>query len=206
MSDNPFFEQPLPEKRNWTVLILQAIVILISLAIVVYLFVITPNQVNGPSMEPNLYTGQLVFTNRLTSWIGDTPVGKTLGLDYKRGDIIVFQRPGGTEFIKRIIGVPGDRIAIREGYVHVNGKKLLEEYLPPALYTKGGDLVLNNGEGVVIPEGHYFALGDNRTVSNDSRFQSIGFVRREWIKGKVIARFWPLDAFSLIPTGEYQLI
>jgi signal peptidase I len=206
MNDNPFFDQPEGKKRNWFTFTLQSVVILISICIILYLFVITPNQITGPSMEPNFYSSQLVLTNRITQWIGSTPFGKSINLDYKVGDVVVFQKPGNNEFVKRIVALPGDRVAIREGYVYVNNLKMLEEYLPPALYTRGGDFVINNGESVVVPEGHYFCLGDNRPVSNDSRYESIGFVNREWVKGKVIIKFWPLDSFGLVSTGEYQLI
>ncbi len=204
-NDNPFFEKPTSAPKNWYIIFLQTVVVLTAISIVLYLFVITPSQVDGPSMEPNFFTGQLLLTNRLSEWIGNSDFGKSLGFDYKRGDVITFQKPGLSEFVKRIVGLPGDRVSIREGYVYINGQKLVENYLPPALFTRGGDFLLDGGESMVVPEGYYFCMGDNRPVSNDSRYEDVGFVDRNWIKGRVILRFWPLDTFSIITTGDYKL-
>jgi signal peptidase I len=205
MNDNPFFEKPEPLKKNWFIFILQAIVIMASIIIILYLFIITPNQVRGPSMEKNFFTGEILLSNRLTQWIGSTPFGKSIGIDYKRGDVVVLQKPGFEEFVKRIIGLPGDRVAIRDGYVFINGKKLQENYLGPSIYTGGGDFIEDGGESKIVPEGYYYVMGDNRGVSNDSRYSEIGFIDRNWLKGKVIIRFFPFDKFGLIPTGGYTL-
>lgn len=204
-NSNPFFEKPPKAKRNWFITILQTLVLFTAVAIILYLFVITPNEVDGPSMEPNFYTHELVLSNRLTQWIGNTPLGTSLGFDYKRGDVVIFQKPGLKEFVKRIIGVPGDRIAIREGYVYVNNQKLIEHYLPPAVFTSSGDMIVNGGESVIVPDGYYFVLGDNRLVSNDSRYEAVGFVKREWMKGRVILRIFPVNKFGIISTGDYTL-
>ncbi len=205
MDNNPFFDPEPKPKRNIFVSILQTLVIFTAIAILLYLFVITPNQVDGPSMEPNFYTGELLLTNRLVQWLGSSDLGNSLGVNYKRGDVIIFQKPGYKEFVKRIIGLPGDRVAIRDGYVYVNNQKLNEDYLPPALYTNGGDLIFDGGQSVLVEEGTYIAMGDNRPVSNDSRYAAIGLIDRNWIKGRVILRFYPFDVFSIIPTGEYTL-
>lgn len=203
-NDNPFFEKPQKAKRNWFIIILQTLVVFTAVSIILYLFVITPNEVDGPSMEPNFYTHELLLSNRITQWVGDTPLGASLGMDYKRGDVITFQKPGLKEFVKRIVGMPGDRVSVREGYLYINGEKLVEEYLPPAIFTRGGDFLLEGGEGITVPAGHYFAVGDNRPVSNDSRYRDVGFINREWIKGRVILRIFPINKFSIITTGEYS--
>lgn len=198
---NPFFEKPKKQPRNWLVVILQSLVILTSLGIVLYLFVITPNQVDGPSMEKTLINGEIVLTNRLVQWIGQTEIGNALGFDYKKYDIVVFQKPGYSEFVKRIIAIPGERVSIRDGSVYVNNQKIIESYLPPTLYTKGGDLIKEGAESLIVPEDSYFLLGDNRNLSNDSRNSGVGFIKREWIKGRVIFRIWPLSAFGIISSN-----
>lgn len=205
MDNNPFFDPEPKAKRNVFVSILQSLVIFTAIAILLYLFIITPNQVDGPSMEPNFHTGELLLTNRLVQWLGNSELGESLGINYKRGDVIIFQKPGYAEFVKRIIGLPGDRVSIRDGFVYVNNQRLNEEYLPPALYTNGGDFIFDGGQSILVEEGTYIAMGDNRPVSNDSRYSTIGLVDRSWIKGRVILRFFPFDVFSIIPTGEYTL-
>ncbi|MDQ7020530.1 MAG: S26 family signal peptidase [Candidatus Dojkabacteria bacterium] len=94
-SENPFFQEPEDKKKkNVLVDILQSVVIALSLSIFLYLFILTPNQVDGPSMEPNFYTGQLLFTSKLHQWFDGTSIGEATGLEYNRGDVIVFQKPG----------------------------------------------------------------------------------------------------------------
>jgi len=206
MNANPFFD-PIPKKKpNIIILILQTLVVFTAVVILLYLFIITPSQVDGPSMEPNFYTGELLLTNRLVQWLGSSEIGKSIGMDYNRGDVVTFQKPGYKEFVKRVIGIPGDRVAVRDGYIYINNQKLAEDYLPPALYTNGGDFLVEGGESVLVPEGYFICIGDNRPVSNDSRYASIALIDRKWIKGRVILRFHPFENFSIIPTGRYQLI
>jgi signal peptidase I len=202
MEENPFFEKAPPKPRNWFITILQSLVILTSVGIVMYLFVLSPNQVDGPSMEPNFYTGQIYFANRIVQWLNGTQIGKATGFSYQRGDVVVLQIPGYPQFIKRIIAVPGDKIAIRDGQVYLNDSLINEEYLPPAFYTRGGDFLEDGGEAQVIPPGSVFIMGDNRPVSYDSRF--LGFIRNDWLKGKVFLRVYPLNTFGLIPTGTIK--
>jgi len=177
---------------------LQSIVVAVSICIVVYLFIATPNQIDGQSMEPNFSNGEIILTNKITHWFGGTQIGKSLGMDYGRGDVVVFQKPGFNDFIKRIIAIPGDTIAINDGSVYINNIKLKEEYLGENTYTRGGTFVKENTEPVVVPEGNYFVMGDNRSNSHDSRYIDIGFINRDWLKGKVILRYWPIYKLSLI--------
>ena len=201
MEENPFFQKE-PTKRNWLIIILQSVVIITSIAIILYLFILSPNEVDGPSMEPNFKTHQLYFANRLVQWFDNTAIGKITGFQYQRGDVVVLQIPGYSPYIKRIIGLPGDKIAIRDGYFYVNDQKLTEDYLPPAIFTKGGDFLQESGESKIVPENSFFVAGDNRPVSNDSRY--LGFIKRDWLKGRVFLRFWPLDVFGIIPTGSIK--
>jgi len=199
MEGNPFFEKEASKPKNWFIIILQGLVIISSIGIIMYLFVLSPNEVDGPSMEPNFYTKQIYFANRVVQWLNGTPVGKTLGFEYQRGDVVVLQVPGYPQFIKRIVGLAGDKVAIRDGNIYLNDELIMEDYLPPALYTRGGDFLEDGGEAQIVPKGSVFVMGDNRPVSYDSRF--LGFIRNDWLKGKVFLRVYPLDTFGLIPTG-----
>lgn len=182
---------------------LQTIVISLVIVIVLYTLVITPNEVEGSSMEPNFFTGERVYTNRLSEWLGSTPFGKSLGLDYHIGDIIVFKSPSmDAPLIKRVIGMPGDSIELKDKKVYVNGKEIVEEYLPQGL-TTGSGTYMKEGEVKTVPDNHYFVMGDNRTVSLDSRYIQVGFIDRAWILGKVVARVWPLDKLGIIQGHEY---
>lgn len=186
--------------------ILQITLIGICLCTISYLFIVTPNEVQGESMLPEFRDGQIVLTNKLSTWLGENDLGRSLGLDYQRGDTVVFQRPGQSDFIKRIIALPGERVAIRDGFVYVNNNQIEEEYLLPATFTKGGGLVEDGGESKIVPENSYFLLGDNRGQSLDSRFNEVGFVEREWIKGKVILKYWPLNELSVVSRGKIEFV
>lgn len=178
---------------------LQSIVVAISICIVIYLFIAMPNKIEGESMEPNFYNGEIILTNKLSKWFNGTVIGDTLALNYARGDVVVFQKPNHDDFIKRVIGLPGDEVSIKDGNVYINGEMLNEnEYLPEGLKTPGGAFIEEGEAAREIPEGHYFLLGDNRTRSHDSRTVDIGFVKEDWIKGKVILRYWPIDTFKVI--------
>lgn len=202
---NPFFETEYKESKHPFLGFLQTIVVATSVFIVLYLFVITPNQVDGPSMLPNFENGQILFTNKLSQWFGSTSLGKTLGLEYGRGDVIIFQAPAEDKaLIKRIIAIPGERIALREGFFYIDNKKLNEDYLPPSTYTNGGPFLEDGGESVLVEENTFFVAGDNRAVSRDSR--AFGFVARGWIKGKAFLRFFPFEDFSLITRGTYSFV
>lgn len=203
--NNPFFEQPRAEKGQQSLIVdvLQSVVIAFFICIVVYLFIATPNQVSGPSMLENFHNDELLLTNRLVQWFSGTEIGNALGLNYQRGDVVVLQKEGYEPFIKRVIGLPGDTVGIEDGYVYVNNERLEETYLPSNLRTSGGSF-LNNGDEIQVPESYYFVMGDNRGNSTDSRDIRIGLIKREWLIGKVILRYWPINTFSFITTGEIK--
>lgn len=127
----------------------------------------------GNSMEPGLYAGQQILINRLIYQIGEP----------KFGDVIAFQ-PNGNEkshyYIKRVIGVPGDTLLIKDGYIYINGIRLEED----GFYDKIADPGLAESE-VYLDEEEYFLLGDNRNFSEDSRSGNIGIVKQEYVIGKV---------------------
>ena len=114
----------------------------------------------------------------------------------RHGDIVVFRYPANPkeEFIKRIIAVPGDLVAIANGKVYVNGNVLAEDYIlePP----------IRGFSPHIVPEGYYFVLGDNRNDSLDSRDPRVGFVPRENIIGRAVWSYWPLDRVGIFRIPE----
>jgi signal peptidase I len=136
-------------------------------------------RVDGASMEPTLATGEYLVVNRMSYRLG-TP---------QRGDIIVFHFPGNPqeEYIKRVIGLPGDEVEVKNGTVYVNGQPLDETYL---------DTTTNYTDSWKIPEGQLFVLGDNRNNSSDSH--NWGTVPMEYVVGKAILVYWPPTDWALI--------
>lgn len=151
----------------------------VLIALLVILFVYRPVRVEGTSMVPSLYNGERLFIDQF---------GYRFGLEkIKRGDTVVFWYPEDTtkSYVKRVIGLPGDRVQIIHGYVYIDGKKLATNYVP-SRYRDASDW----GPQTVPPH-KYFVLGDDRRVSNDSR--AWGFVPRSYIYGKAVFAFWPFD-------------
>jgi signal peptidase I len=136
-------------------------------------------RVDGPSMQPNLHTGQFVLADRLVYYLGPP----------RRGDVVVVHPPTepDEDFIKRVIGLPGERVEIAAGVVRVNGRQLSEAYIAaPPNYS--GDWTLTEDE--------YLVLGDNRVNSSDSHIW--GPVHRQAIAAKALLVYWPLPEWSLI--------
>lgn len=139
--------------------------------------------VDGSSMEPSLTSGQLVLVNKL-HYQFRTP---------QRGDIIVFWLPSVSErnTIKRIIGLAGDTIEFRDGWVYINGERLDEPYISqPCAFTICPNSIWQVGDG------DYFVMGDNRNHSRDSR--SFGVIPDDAIVGKAIFRYWPLSKMTML--------
>ena len=195
----------LEEKKDLMTDLLESFVAAMSISIFIYFTLAMPNQVEGQSMEPNFHNSDLLLTNRVSSWLGESDFGKSIGLDFKRGDEIIFHE-NTIELIKRIIAGPGDTIRLHDGKVYVNEKELTEDYLPKDLQTfaySGLYSFIKDDEIKTVPEGYYFVMGDNRGNSKDSRFSDVGFVKRTEIRGKVLVKYWPFDQFELIPQGVY---
>lgn len=148
---------------------------LISLLVffLVYIFLVQPHRVKGESMLPNFKDGELLLTEKVTYRLYSP----------ERGDVIVFEAPSArrVDFIKRIIGLPGDSVKVINGFVFVNGEKLIEPY--ETQITEG------NFE-ITLDKDQYFVLGDNRGASSDSR--SFGPISKKTIKGKAWVIYWPI--------------
>jgi len=158
----------------------KSILIAVVLAVLIRLFVLEVFLVDGSSMLPTLSDRERLIVNKFQYHFQDPGPG----------DVLIFSFSRERDFIKRVIGVPGDDIYIDDGLVYVNGESLPEEYIQDATRGQYGP--------VTVPEDHYFVLGDNRNNSMDSRDSSVGFVSSADIKGKAFLVFWPVDSVRLI--------
>jgi signal peptidase I len=166
-------------------------VITIAIAVVIYIFISSPHIVVGESMMPNFVNGEYLINNKLGFDIDNL----------KRGQVINFQYDPTEEFIKRVIGLPGNTIELKNGNVYINGKLLDESaYIPKGVKTYGGEFLANNVK-FKVPQGEYFVMGDNRENSFDSR--SWGLVKQSAVKGIAFFVFWPLNKFGFVPTVTY---
>jgi signal peptidase I len=159
----------------------------ILIAVVLIVFIYQPVKVEGTSMEPGLSDNERIFINKFTYKLN-------LG-DVRRGDTVVFWYPRDTtkSYIKRVVGLPGDRIRIVNGQVYVNGAPLNEDYVAE---TSRDPSTWNEGQEMKVPPGDYFVLGDHRNSSSDSR--AWGWVPRENIYGKAVFVYWPLDKLGRV--------
>ncbi len=158
------------------------ILVITGLIFIVVRFVIQSYHIDGPSMQPGLTTNEYVMVNKVV-YLFHAP---------ERGDVIVFHYPHDTtqDYIKRIVGLPGDTIETDNTRLWVNGTLLKEPYISTPFNQQATKWK--------VPAGQYFVVGDNRPVSDDSR--SWGFVPRDYIVGKAAAVFWPLSQFHFINT------
>jgi signal peptidase I len=163
---------------------LRDLTVSVLIAVVVILFLYQPVRVEGTSMMPSLVDQERIFINKFAYRFGIS--------DISRGDTVVFWFPGdpSKSFIKRVIGVPGDKVEVTDGKVSVNQTMLDEPYVPEA-YRDHVSTPLR-----VVPPGEYFVLGDHRSSSNDSRMW--GTVPRHYIYGKAAFVYWPLDRMGLL--------
>ncbi|MGH9665360.1 MAG: signal peptidase I [Bryobacteraceae bacterium] len=163
---------------------LRDLLLSVVIAIVVILFIYQPVKVEGTSMMPELQDQERIFINKFVYRFG---IG-----DIERGDTVVFWYPRDTSksYIKRVIGMPGDRVEIIDGDVYVNSKALPENYVPTE-YRDHSTM-----EAKKVPPDEYFVLGDHRSSSNDSR--AWGWVPRQYIYGKAVFVYWPLEKMGLL--------
>ncbi len=169
----------------------ETLVLTLIIFLVIQNFVAQPYQVEQMSMENTLLPGQYVLVDKLTPHFDS----------YKRGDIVVFTppgaSPGSTPFIKRVIGLPGDTVDLRNGHVIINGQQISEPYVYPGQTTEP----LNGQDHWVVPPGDIFVMGDHREESSDSRV--FGPVPIRNVIGRAWLRYWPLSTFEVIPVPTY---
>lgn len=190
MSVEPEISQPQPTDsskptRPGATLItvwLRDLFIALAISAFVIIFLYQPVRVEGTSMMPGLDDQEHIFVNKFIYNI--EPI--------HRGDIVVFRYPRdpAQSFIKRVVGVAGDHILIVQGRVFLNGKLLVEDYVPAAYQDE------HSYPEIVVPQGAYYVLGDHRTVSTDSR--AFGPVAASYIYGKAVFGYWPVEKMGRV--------
>jgi signal peptidase I len=173
-------------------------VVAVALALAIQAFVVKPYLIPSVSMANTLLPGQRVLVDRLAYHYRSV----------HRGDIIVFRWPGHedeTPLIKRVVGLPGDRLSLHRGRLYVNGRPLPEGYVKHVGSAPEQTLPAFGGGALeawslattyTVPAGHYFVMGDNRTESNDSRYW--GTVPRANIIGRAFFIYWPIDRIRIL--------
>jgi signal peptidase I len=176
---------------------IETIVIALSIFLVIYLFFLQPHQVNGLSMVPNFQNGSYVLTDKVTYKMR-TP---------QRGEVIVLHAPAaahcpvgtGCDFIKRVLGLPGETIEVTNNAIYVNGEPLEEPYIPEEFDTQPGEFTRNRT--ITLGSDEYFVSGDNRPYSSDSR--AWGPITKDAIVGRAFFIYWPLNLAGPIPKVTY---
>ena len=181
----PFFTKPEPgKKKNWIQDTIETVVIALVLALIIRAFIVAVFWIPTGSMIPTLGIKDRIVANKFIYRFREP----------RRLEIAVFKAPrafensGKDELIKRIIGLPGETLQLMDGVVFINGKHLSEEHPMNRDHDNFGP--------VLIPEGHYFMMGDNRSESADSRFW--GYLPRKKLVGPAFLRIWPLTKFGVI--------
>ncbi|SFD81110.1 signal peptidase I [Lentibacillus persicus] len=173
---------------------IKALLIAFGLFFIIRTFFFAPIVVDGPSMMPTLHSGDQMIVNKFIYQVQEPD----------RFDIVVFHASDRKDFIKRIIGLPGEHVAVEKDELYIDGEKIDEPYLRdrkdkmPSYQTLTGGFQLENlpGEHETIPENHVLVLGDNRNNSTDSRI--LGVVSMDQIVGKTSLIYWPLDRIQII--------
>jgi len=184
MSEGEGIFDEVKEQREKSVLreILESIIIAVILALLIRTFILQPFYIPSGSMEPSLMVQDHIIVNKLSYRFWEP----------QRGDIVVFKYPRDTkrDFVKRLIGKPGEEVVIRNSQLYIDGKPIAENYLPEGLK-------FNDFGPVKVPENSFLMLGDNRNSSDDSRVW--GPLPRDLIIGKAVLTYWPLDRIHLTP-------
>lgn len=171
--------------------------IALSIFLVVYLFFLQPHQVNGQSMVPNFQNAEYLLTDKITYKFREP----------ERGEVVVFHAPPkancvegtGCDFIKRVLGLPGETVEVRDNAIWINGQKLEEDYVPADFVILPGAATANRV--LTLGPSEYFVVGDNRPYSSDSRVW--GAITKDEIVGRVFFRYWPPKAMGVITKADY---
>ncbi len=177
--------------------IIETIVIALSIFLIIYLFVSSPHQVNGQSMVPTFQSGDYVLSDKISYRIGNP----------KRGDVIVFHAPPaadcptgtGCDFIKRVIGLPGETVTVHDNHIYINNQQVVEPYIPADFQVLPGPATKD--KAITLESNQFFVSGDNRPYSSDSR--SWGPITKDEIVGRAFIRYWPPQTAGLIKRPSY---
>ncbi|MCC7339619.1 MAG: signal peptidase I [Bryobacterales bacterium] len=170
--------------RRWAGTAFRDLGLSVVIAFLIIVFLYQPVKVEGTSMMPSIGDQQRIFVDKFFFQIGISEI--------HRGDVVVFWFPKDqrVSYIKRVIGVPGDWISVKSGQVRLNGRELREPYVPAEFRDEAEMPEIHLGKD------EFFVLGDHRNSSNDSR--TWGPVPREFIYGKAVFTYWPLDEMKLV--------
>ncbi len=223
-------------KKNKILSNIFSILIAIFVAILIRSLLFEPFNIPSGSMKPNLLVGDFIFVSKysygysrhsfplsLGDKNGNVFSGKLFSKIPKRGDVAVFKTPQNnrTDYIKRVIGLPGDKIKVLNGEIIINGSKILRKKLPPFIDTQKNQINVNEGrkrqyleyffdkeikvldikdftladntQEFIVPDNKFFVMGDNRDNSQDSRFATVGFIPFENLVGKAQFIFFSLE-------------
>lgn len=172
--------------------ILEVVVFAVGIFFFVYLLIMRPHKIKGESMSPNYPDAEYLLTEKVTYYLHNP----------ERGDVVVFTPPisNTDEFIKRVIGLPGEQVMVKNNHVYINDKLLSESYLAPTVYTSGGSFLPENTE-FTVPAGEFFVMGDNRPNSSDSRYW--GPITKKAISGRAWIIYWPLNLAGVVAKPSY---
>lgn len=180
----------------------EVIVFAIGIFFFVYLLIMRPHKIDGESMMPNYLNAEYLLTEKVTYYLNKP----------QRGDVVVLKPPSfvsdGNEFIKRIIGLPGDRLKVFGGHVYINDKLLNEPYIASDVVTAGGTFLAENTD-FTVPSSQYFLMGDNREHSSDSRYWGPVPLNlspnseNEGINGRAWLIYWPLPQVGVTKIPAY---
>lgn len=163
------------------------LVVIVSICLLLVNFGFQRSVVEGESMRPTLESGDNIIVTRFSYYFGAEP---------ERYDIVVFtyDKANNVHYIKRVIGLPGETVQIKDGYVYINGEQLQDDVYGLAPMTNAGIAA----EPITLGDGEYFVLGDNRNESSDSRVADVGIIYRKQIEGKAWLRVWPFGSFGTL--------
>jgi len=166
----------------------QTLLVAAAVFLVIYMFLFRPFEVNGESMHPNFLDREYVLTNLVALRFGNP----------KLGDVVVFKAPPDPEkdYIKRVIGVAGDAVMVKNGDVYLNNQLLDESAFLKSDVKSYAGAFLKEGEPVTVPPGEYFVMGDNRSYSSDSR--EWGFVPQANLIGESFLVYWPVSDIKFV--------
>ena len=182
------------KKKNEWFEWLKALLVALGVALVVRMFLFAPIIVDGPSMLPTLHDRDQMIVNKYKYYFNEP----------ERFDIVVFHASSQKDFIKRVIGLPGEHVAVIENVLYIDGEPVEESFLPDnqeelsSFQAVRNDFVLEElpGEYTVIPDGHVLVLGDNRGNSTDSRM--LGVIPTDQIVGKASLIYWPFERIQFV--------